>query len=271
MAEAVHEAPYTLEGAWMLHQYFRLEAASWNRLDGPTRRRLVGESAELLEALNQRGEREEAGGCYRIHGHKADLGLIHLRQTPEELLDVERRVTHLPIHPYLREVTSYLSVVELSVHGVSDRHGPRLRQEGLEPDTPEWEAALEEVLKAERERMRARLFPEIPQARYNCFYPMSKRRGERDNWYALSSKERGAFMRGHARVGRRYTDKVTQIISASTGLDDWEWGVDLFADDPVLFKKLIYEMRFDEASSRFAEFGPFLVGLRAAPGELLEA
>jgi hydrogen peroxide-dependent heme synthase len=113
-----------------------------------------------------------------------------------------------------------------------------------------------------------RLFIELPKSRYVCFYPMNKRRGEGNNWYSESFERRAAMMREHGMIGRTYSGKVTQVISGSIGFDDWEWGVDLFAQDPLVFKKLIYEMRFDEASARFAEFGPFYTGLQFAPAQL---
>lgn len=265
----VVEPPHTVEGAYMLHQYFTVDWPTWHELSRGRRRALLDEAGETLADLFQRKDADEAGGAYRVLGHKADLGFVHLRRTPEELLDVEHRVSRLGLHGYLNLTTTYFSIVELSVHGVQDRHGALLREKGIEPGTPEWDRALEEALEAEKDRLRHRLYPELPETRYQCFYPMSKRRGETYNWYALNSKERGMMMRGHARVGRLYTDKVTQIISASTGLDDYEWGVDLFAEDALLFKKLVYEMRFDEASSRYAEFGPFLVGVRTEPGKLI--
>ena len=140
-----------------------------------------------------------------------------------------------------------------------------LTRQGLAADAPEFEARL----KAEMEKMaRPRLFPDVPSGRYLCFYPMSKRRGEQVNWYDLSSEERGGFMRGHGEIGRKYAGQVVQVISGSVGFDDWEWAVDLFADEPLVFKKLIYEMRFDAASSRYALFGPFYVGIRCAPADL---
>jgi chlorite dismutase len=107
-----------------------------------------------------------------------------------------------------------------------------------------------------------RLFIEVPKSRYVCFYPMNKRRGESVNWYSEPFEKRAAMMREHGMIGRHYTGKVTQVISGSIGYDDWEWGVDLFAQDPLVFKKLIYEMRFDEASAKYAEFGPFYTGLQ---------
>src|SRR5437667_400670 len=115
-----------------------------------------------------------------------------------------------------------------------------------------------------------RLFPKIPTRRYLCFYPMSKRRGEAVNWFDLPAEERAALMRGHGEIGRRWAGRVTQVIAGSVGLDDWEWGVTLFADDPLVFKKLVYEMRFDPASSRYALFGSFYTGIRFAAGALGE-
>jgi chlorite dismutase len=117
-------------------------------------------------------------------------------------------------------------------------------------------------------RVASRLFPVLPHRRHVSFYPMNKRRGESKNWYGESFDSRAAMMREHGHIGRQYAGRVTQIISGSIGLDDWEWGVDLFADDPLVFKKLIYEMRFDKASAEFAEFGPFYVGLQFDPPEL---
>ena len=123
-------------------------------------------------------------------------------------------------------------------------------------------------MEEQRSRVAGRLFIEVPKRRYVCFYPMNKRRGEDKNWYAVSVEERGRMMRDHGTIGRHYAGKVTQVISGSIGFDDWEWGVDLFADDPIVFKKLIYEMRFDEASALYAEFGPFYTGLQFSAAEL---
>ena len=122
----------------------------------------------------------------------------------------------------------------------------------------------------QRQRLESRVRPVLSGAAWCCFYPMSKRRGEQVNWYDLPLDERRALMRGHGRLGHKYHQQVAQVISGSIGLDDWEWAVDLHADDPLVFKKLVTEMRFDPASSRYAEFGPFLVGRRLTPAELGE-
>ena len=143
-------------------------------------------------------------------------------------------------------------------------------QEGLtlEPGTVAYEEAYQQELTHQKEAMHDRLYPAMPKQRYVCFYPMSKHRGETHNWYALSMEERRQLLRGHGMVGRKYAGQVTQIISGSVGFDDWEWGVSLFADDPLVFKKLVYEMRFDPASALYGLFGEFYVGIRFQPAEL---
>jgi len=118
------------------------------------------------------------------------------------------------------------------------------------------------VLEQQRTAMKPRLWPEVPPRRYCCFYPMDKKRGEMKNWYEVPIRDRQRLMHEHGLIGRRYAGSVKQIISGSIGFDDWEWGVDLFADDPLVFKKLIYEMRFDAASAAYALFGSFYIGLR---------
>jgi len=146
-------------------------------------------------------------------------------------------------------------------------HG-RLKEKGLAAGSPEFEKAFDAEMDEQKKRVIGRLFQEVPARRHVCFYPMNKRRGETLNWYSEGFERRALMMREHGMIGRHYSGKVTQVISGSIGYDDWEWGVDLFAQDPLVFKKLIYEMRFDEASAKFAEFGPFYTGLQFAPNQL---
>ncbi|MGA3081481.1 MAG: chlorite dismutase family protein, partial [Terracidiphilus sp.] len=127
---------------------------------------------------------------------------------------------------------------------------------------PEWTAEIASALARSSAAMAPRLFPAIPDAKYLTFYPMDRKRGEGVNWYTVPFAERQRMMHEHGLIGRRYGDQVKQIISGSIGMDDWEWGVDLFADDPVVFKKLIYEMRFDEVSAVYALFGQFFISIR---------
>ena len=141
-----------------------------------------------------------------------------------------------------------------------------LKERGIEAHSEQWKREIAEVLARQKEAMHPRLFPEMPQHRYVSFYPMDRRRGEARNWYSLPIEERARQMNEHGLIGRRYAGEVRQIITGSIGFDDWEWGVDLFANDPLVFKKLIYEMRFDEVSAVYALFGQFYLGVRVSGG-----
>jgi chlorite dismutase len=158
--------------------------------------------------------------------------------------------------------------VELGMYEMTALLHSRLAEKGLAQGSPEFESAFDAEMVEQEKRVHGRLFLEVPRRRFVCFYPMNKRRGEIKNWYAVPVEERGRMMRDHGTIGRHYAGQVTQVISGSIGFDDWEWGVDLFADDPLVFKKLIYEMRFDEASAWYAEFGPFYTGLQFSAEEL---
>ncbi|MGA8761664.1 MAG: chlorite dismutase family protein, partial [Candidatus Sulfotelmatobacter sp.] len=180
----------------------------------------------------------------------------------------ELRVANLRLSDYLEQTTSYLSIIELGLYDSTLKIYKELTDQGIEPHSDQWKAEIECKLNRHREAMKPRLFPEIPPHRYICFYPMDRRRGEQKNWYTLPLEERARQMNDHGMVGRRYAGEVKQIITGSIGFDDWEWGVDLFADDPLVFKKLIYEMRFDHVSAVYALFGQFYVGVRCPAAEL---
>src|SRR5262245_20325034 len=260
------EVPETLEGWSVLHQMFRLRWDAWKASPAERRKAFAQEAAAFLGPLE--GRKEGPSALVTLLGHKGDLMLIHFRKSFDELSDVQLQVRRLGLHEYCEPTTSYVSIVELGMYDMTGKIHEDLRSRGLKTGTEEFEGAFEEELRKQRERMSSRLFTEIPRRRQVCFYPMNKRRGESKNWYTVPFEKRAAMMREHGFIGRAYSGQVTQIISGSIGLDDWEWGVDLFADDPVVFKKLIYEMRFDEASAEYAEFGPFYVGLQFSAREL---
>jgi chlorite dismutase len=153
-------------------------------------------------------------------------------------------------------------VVELGLYESTRKTYEAAAAKGFEQHSPEWNAEVEASLKRGAEAMKPRLFPAVPDTKYLCFYPMDRKRGEQVNWYTVPFAERQRMMHEHGMIGRRYADQVRQIITGSIGYDDWEWGVDLFADDPVVFKKLIYEMRFDEVSAIYALFGQFFIANR---------
>jgi chlorite dismutase len=157
-----------------------------------------------------------------------------------------------------------VSIVELGMYEMTAKIHEQLGAK-FKPGSEEFEKAFDAEMETQRGRVQNRLWNEVPPFRYVCFYPMNKRRGEALNWYSEPFERRAQMMREHGMIGRHYAGKVTQIISGSIGYDDWEWGVDLYAPDPVTFKKLIYEMRFDEASAKFAEFGPFYTGVHFSP------
>jgi chlorite dismutase len=196
--------------------------------------------------------------------------LVHFRRNFEELHEAQLQVSRLALSDYLEPTSSYLSIVELGLYeSTSDAYAELVRR-GIKPHSEEWKREIETVLDRHRKAMAPRLWPEIPAAKYLCFYPMDRRRGESRNWYQEAMADRQRMMKEHGLVGRRYAGEVRQIITGSIGFDDWEWGVDLFAEEPLVFKKLIYEMRFDQVSAVYALFGTFYVGLRVAAGGLGE-
>ncbi|HKD83042.1 MAG TPA: hydrogen peroxide-dependent heme synthase [Candidatus Angelobacter sp.] len=256
----LHAVPLTLEGSSVLHQMFRFRWAEWRKLSEAQQHQMTSEaSAALMKAEN---DVHGQSALYSVLGHKGDLLLVHFRNSFDQLKAAELEISRLRMSDYLEQTTSYLSVVELGLYDSSVKLYRTLREQGIEPHSPEWKAAVEDTMKRQTEAMRPRLFPQIPPSRYICFYPMDRRRGEDKNWYSLPIEERQRQMEEHGLVGRRYAGTVRQIITGSIGFDDWEWGVDLFADDPMIFKKLIYEMRFDEVSAVYALFGTFYVGVR---------
>src|SRR5438876_2385057 len=245
---------------------FRVRRETLKTLAAPRRKQIEEEATSLLDPLEARKEGPSA--AVNLLGHKGDLMLIHFRRTFDELSQIELRVACLGLHEHLLPTSSYVSIVELGLYDMTGKIHAELKTRGLQRGTDEFDRAFDEEMARQRERVLSRLFTEIPRRRHVCFYPMNKRRGEIKNWYTVPFEKRAAMMREHGLIGRAYGTQVTQIISGSIGLDDWEWGVDLFADDPVVFKKLIYEMRFDEASADYAEFGPFYVGLQFSAREL---
>ena len=254
--------PLTIEGYSVLHQMMRFRWPTWRSLRAGVKAEIIHEAGSVLAKMEQNANGPSA--LYSLIGHKGDLMFVHFRQSFEELNQAELQLAQLRLSDYMEPTTSYLSVIELGLYESTIKIYRELVERGVEAHSDEWKLAIQETLARQREAMRPRLFPELPKNRYVCFYPMDRRRGESQNWYTLPIEERGRQMNEHGLVGRRYAGEVKQIITGSIGFDDWEWGVDLFADDPLVFKKLIYEMRFDEVSAVYALFGHFYVGLRCS-------
>lgn len=263
-AEPIPPVPLTLDGSAILHQMFRVRWPAWNAVKAVEQQAMAEDAAHVLTEMEQ----ADTSAVFSQLGHKGDLMLVHFRPSFDELNAVELRLAQLKLLEFLEPSGSYLSTVELGLYEASVRLYTALRERGLEPYTPDWDEAVAAERERQRQAMAARLAPAIPARRYLCFYPMDKKRGEVRNWYHVPIAERQKMMREHGMVGRRYAGRVNQIISGSVGFDDWEWGVDLFADDPQVFKQLVYEMRFDEASAVYGLFGTFYLGLRVAAADL---
>jgi chlorite dismutase len=261
--------PITLEGSFALHQMFRFNRGAWHPQEPPHREQLLEAAVKALTVMEAgSSEHPNQSALYSVIGHKADLMLVHFRDTLEDLHRAELAIKQLAFADFLEPTHSYLSVVELGLYESSAKTYAQLAEQNIQPHTPEWDAAIADVVARQSAAMAPRLHPAIPKNKFICFYPMDRKRGETKNWYEVSMRERQRMMHEHGLVGRRYADSVRQIITGSIGLDDWEWGVDLFADDPVIFKRLIYEMRFDEVSAAYALFGSFYVGLRVHAADL---
>ncbi len=247
------------EGWGVLHLYHRLDAA---RAEADP-----GSAKYVVEAVNRLVEADHQVQCFTVLGTKADVGFMALGPDLARLQAFQADLRRAPFEP----AYSFVSLTELSEYtSTDDDERARLAaDEGLTGDD------LEEKLGEWRARMAAyaehRLRPRLPEKRLLCFYPMSKRREPDANWYELPFDERKRLMSGHARVGRQYAGRILQLVTGSTGLDDWEWGVTLLADDPVALKDIVSEMRFDPVSARYADFGPFFVGLVGAPADVLRS
>jgi hydrogen peroxide-dependent heme synthase len=258
--------PLTTEGYTVLHQMMRFRWTAWRALPDGTRSAIAQEAASVLGAMEQNSGGQSA--LFSLIGHKGDLMLVHFRKSFADLNQAELKLAGLRLSDYLEPTSSYLSIIELGLYDSTLKIYKELTDQGIQPHSDQWKAEIECKLGRHREAMHPRLFPEIPPNRYVCFYPMNRLRGEDKNWYTLPLEERARQMGEHGLVGRRYAGEVKQIITGSIGFDDWEWGVDLFADDPLVFKKLIYEMRFDHVSAVYALFGQFYVGVRCAAAAL---
>ncbi|CAJ1001525.1 MULTISPECIES: hydrogen peroxide-dependent heme synthase [Brevibacillus] len=245
---STNEALLTLEGWYTYHNFRTINWEKWKAASAEERQAALDELFGLIrewEANEQ--EKQGSTAIYSILGHKADLVFLFLRPTMQELDAIKTAFNKTRFAAYTEAPYSYISVVELSNYV----HNP-----GEDPKS--------------NPQIRERLYPILPKWEHICFYPMNKKRNLQDNWYMLTMEQRAEMMRSHGMIGRKYAGKVKQIIGGSVGFDDWEWGVTLFANDPLEFKHIVYEMRFDEVSARYGEFGNFLVGNIVTPESLTQ-
>ena len=254
--------PLTLEGASTLHQFFRFDWKSWRACAAGERDDIAAEAVAALQKLERDPQGKAHSALFSQLGHKGDLVLLHFRDSMEALNQVELTLAQTRLYSFLDLRHSYVSVVELGLYESTRKTYEAAAAKGLAQHSPEWNADVAASLERGAAAMASRLWPAVPDAKFLCFYPRDRKRDEHKNWYSVPFAERQRMMHLHGLIGRRYGDVVKQIITGSIGMDDWEWGVDLFADDPVVFKKLIYEMRFDEVSAEYALFGQFFLALR---------
>jgi hydrogen peroxide-dependent heme synthase len=262
------EVPESLDGWNILHRMFAFERRRYDALRDAERAEIAAEAVAALAPLHDGAENDCA--LAQILGHKADLMVTHYARSFDELGAAQTAFDKLAIADYLLPRASYVSVLELGLYDATAKIHAELAKRDLKAHSREWDAAFDALLaeQAEEPRNAGRLQAKVPERRYACFYPMDKKRGEAVNWYSLPYGDRARMMLEHGKIGRSFHGLVTQVISGSIGFDDFEWGVDLYADEPLVFKRLIYAMRFDEASAKYAAFGPFWTGMQFSIEEL---
>lgn len=270
MSDIAHP-PETLEGWYSLHQVLHVDRVAVRALPPDV---LSQERASVVDALSQLANPIEGGWSVPVLliGSRSDLMLMHFRPTLDSLRDAQHRLSHLRLMESLQVTSSHLGVTEAGLYHVTAELARESAGRGGAIGDEGYRASLAERVQRERasEHVQRRLYPSLPaDMPYVCFYPMSKKRDANANWYTLSLGDRSELMHAHGQVGRRYAGRVQQIITGSVGLDEWEWGVTLFAREPLDFKKLVTDMRFDRASALYAEFGEFFVGKVVGAGEWL--
>jgi peroxiredoxin len=262
--------PETLEGWFALHQIFRFTKP---KLDASRLARMVkaavanaaaapGKTAPKARA--KKAASPEGWSCFvRLIGSTADLMAIHFRDSLDAIGVAQSDLARSELGGIVEPVYAFLSVAEAGLYHITAELARAAMARGGTVGDEDYRRALTERSNAEKgsAHVRRRLYPELPtDMPYVSFYPMSKRRDATQNWYTLTLDERSRLMQAHGLTGRRYAGKVQQVITGAIGLDKWEWGVTLFARDPLEFKKLVTDMRFDEVSAKYAEFGDFYVG-----------
>jgi hydrogen peroxide-dependent heme synthase len=251
------------------HLYYRFDRAALARLSGDE---LRAGREQIVAILDPAGE----GAPQRLQtsavsGHKADFGLMLMDPNPLKIESVNQRLLASKLGPALVPTYSFVSITEISEYVPSvEQYGQKLVAEGDAEASPAYTAKL----KAYADRLpmmnRQRLTPEFPPWPATCFYPMNKKRKVGENWFLLPFEERNRMMAEHAKSGMTFAGKVSQLITVGLGYEDWEWGVTLWARNPEFLKDIVYRMRFDEASARYAEFGPFYTSYIMSPAEMLD-
>lgn len=267
----IHDAERVIprEGWHVIHLFYHIDRANWSLLSDEEQLEMKTDLTALIQEIRSTESTQLL--AFSMVTPKADIGFMLLTPDLHRANEFEKKLT-LSLGPdILSPAYSYLSMTELSEYTTTEEQyadEQLIGEQGLEKSGAEYLAKIEEFRSRMQKYNSDRLYPNMPDWPVMCFYNMSKRRNEKDNWFALEFPERRRLMLGHAKTGRTYAGRVRQLITGSTGLDEAEWGVTLFAHNSQDIKEIVYEMRFDEASARFAEFGDFYIGLQVALDEL---
>jgi chlorite dismutase len=254
-------------GIHVMHLFYKINRVAWSQLPEGDSARTLSRLETLCASRNQPSHPRIT--TFGNVGGKADIAVILYAAELGQVGEMHRELEACFPAGILQKVYSYLSVTELTEYMPTEEDNRKmLEAEKLEPGSEAYEKRWAEMAKRRQEYEHYRLYPELPDWEVMCFYPMNKRREGIDNWYMLDFPTRKRLMGGHARVGRKYANRVSQLITGSTGVDDWEWGVTLMAHQIDALKEIVYEMRFDEVSARYGEFGEFYINLRLSPAAL---
>lgn len=268
-AEAVPHSLIPASGGWHCsHLYYSFDRSVLRQLSDAQR---SAGSEEFLAALDPaRADAPTRLQSSIVSGHKADFGLMLLDPDPLKVDRVHQRLLATALGSAIKSTYSFVSMTEVSEYVQSpDEFGNRLMAEGMDANSPEYAARVKGYAERLVGMNRQRLTPDFPPYPCMCFYPMNKIRHPQANWFMLPKEERSRLMIEHAKSGMAFAGKVSQLITVGIGLEDWEWGVTLWAANPEYLKDIVYRMRFDEASARYAEFGTFITSYVADAEQIL--
>jgi chlorite dismutase len=257
------------EGWNVLHLFYRIDYGTWQLLSNEEKLAAKTAFSRLIQEIRALPETQLL--TFSMISPKGDLGFMLLTEDLHVANAAEKKLSVALGPEVLTPTFSFYSLTERSEYTTTEEEFSLslIEEKRLSKDSAEWCQAMDDFRARMKKYLHDRLYPNLPDWPVFCFYPMSKRRTEHQNWYALPFTDRKKLMAGHAQVGRQFAGRVRQLITGATGLDDWEWGVTLFARDVFEIKSIVYEMRFDEVSARFAEFGEFYLGLQLPLDQLL--
>lgn len=257
------------EGWHCLHLYYRVKPFPG---DGGVPSSVSAGRDELIALLDPtRAGAPERMQVSVVSGHRADLGVMLMDSDPLKLDAIKQGIRRSALGEWLEPAYSFVSISEISEYVPTvEQYAEKLQREGTTADDPAFAAKV----KAYESRLpmmnKQRLYPDFPDWPVVCFYPMNKIRHPHANWYMEPFSSRSAMMAEHATSGIKFAGRVSQLITASTGFDDWEWGVTLWGRSPEHIKEIVYTMRFDTASAKYAEFGSFYIGYVMTAAEALD-